>query len=79
VTGLYADVLGRAPEPGGLDGWQQAVQGGQFYAEYLGRAGSPAEVAGWVGALQAGGLTPDQVAQAFLASDEFYSRAGAAT
>jgi hypothetical protein len=46
----------------------------QYYANYLGRAGSAAEVAGWVGALQAGQLTPDQVAQAFLASDEFYNQ-----
>jgi hypothetical protein len=28
LTGLYADVLGRAPEPVGLDRWQQAVEGG---------------------------------------------------
>jgi hypothetical protein len=98
VTGLYADVLGRTPEPGERDGWQQAIQGGlsraavagaflrspeadrqavdRYYADYLGRTGSPTEVAGWVGALQAGRLTPAQAAQAFLASDEFFSRAG---
>jgi hypothetical protein len=98
LTGLYTDVLGRAPDADGLAGWQAAVGAGlspaaladaflgseeaarqavdQCYADYLGRDGSPAEVAGWVGALQAGGLTPDQVAQAFLASDEFYSQAG---
>jgi hypothetical protein len=28
LFGLYSDVMGRAPEPDGLDGWQQAVPGG---------------------------------------------------
>src|SRR5262249_48960785 len=28
LFGLYADVLGRAPDPDGLDAWQTAAQGG---------------------------------------------------
>jgi hypothetical protein len=97
LFGLYADVLGRAPDPDGLAAWQAAAQAGMspaaladgflrseeaarqavdgYYADYLGRAGEPAEVAGWVGALQGGGLAPEQVASAFLASDELYNRA----
>jgi len=97
LVGLYHDVLGRDPDPAGLDSWQRAAQGGlsraaladaflkspealrqlvdRYYADYLGRAGAPAEVAGWVEALQDGRLSPAQVAQAFLASDEFSGRA----
>jgi hypothetical protein len=45
-----------------------------YYRDYLARSGEAAGVAFWVGALQGGGLTPDQVAQAFLASDEFYNQ-----
>ena len=97
LFGLYADVLGRAPDPDSFDHWQRAAQGGmsreeladgflnsreehlqlvdQYFADYLGRAGEPAEAAGWLEALQGGELSPDQLAQAFLASDEFYARA----
>jgi hypothetical protein len=97
LFGLYADVLGRVPDPDGLAGWQQAAQGGmsrealaeglltsheedvqlvaRYYADYLGRAGEPAGVAGWVAALQDGQLSPAQVAQAFLACDEFAATA----
>jgi hypothetical protein len=100
LYGLYGDVLGRTPDPGGLDAWQSAAQGEmsraalaeaflhspeaeqqlmeQYYSDYLGRAGDSAGVAYWLGALQSGQWSPDQVAQVFLASDEFYSRAGTA-
>jgi hypothetical protein len=99
LTGLYADVLGRAPDASGLDSWQTAAQGGlspaqiadgflqsqeaerqlvdHCYADYLGRAGEPAGVQAWLSELQSGLLSPAQVAQAFLASNEFFSRAGA--
>jgi sugar lactone lactonase YvrE len=97
LFGLYADVLGRAPDPDGLASWQAAAQSGlsrealadgflqspekqvQFvdrdYADFLGRAGDQAGVAAWMTALQGRRLSPDQVAQAFLASVEFYDRA----
>jgi hypothetical protein len=97
-VGLYADVLGRTPDPAGLDYWQAAAQGGMspaqiadgflgsreadeqrvggYYRDYLGREGEAAGVAAWLAALQSGQLSPAQVAQAFLASDEFFSRAG---
>jgi Domain of unknown function (DUF4214) len=47
----------------------------QYYADYLVRAADPAGVAAWLAALQSGRLSPAQVAQAFLASDEFYGLA----
>jgi sugar lactone lactonase YvrE len=47
----------------------------RYYADFLGRAGEPAGVAAWMAALQSRQLSPDQVAQAFLASVEFYDRA----
>jgi hypothetical protein len=46
------------------------------YTDFLGRAGEPSGVAAWMTALQGRQLSPDQVAQAFLASDEFYDRTG---
>jgi hypothetical protein len=46
----------------------------RYYADFLGRAGEPSGVAAWMTALQGRQLSPDQVAQAFLASDEFYNR-----
>jgi hypothetical protein len=97
LFGLYADVLGRTPDPAGLDDWQAAAQAGmspaqiadaflhsweadqqrvrQYYEDYLGRAGAAAEVQAWLSPLQSRQLSPGQVAQAFLASDEFFSRA----
>jgi hypothetical protein len=99
LTGLYADVLCRAPDASGLDSWKAAAQGGlspaqiadgflqsqeaerqlvhHCYADYLGRAGDAAGVRAWLSQLQSGQLSPAEVAQAFLASDEFFSRAGA--
>jgi hypothetical protein len=99
LFGLYADVLGRTPDPGGLDLWQAAAQGGmsrealadaflhtreadqqvmdRYYSDYLGRAGEAAGVEYWMAALQSRQWSPAQVAQAFLASDEFFARAGA--
>jgi hypothetical protein len=98
LFGLYADVLGRAPDPGGLDLWQAAAQAGmsraaladaflaaaeayqrlmdRYYSDYLGRAAEPAGVEYWLEALQSRQWSPAQVAQAFLASDEFFARAG---
>jgi hypothetical protein len=95
LFGLYADVLGRAPDRDGLDGWQQAVRDGlsregladdflrpperyrqllaQDYAAYLGREPDAPGEAGWLDALQGGRLSPAQVAQAVLASDEFFA------
>jgi hypothetical protein len=97
LSGLYNDVLGRAPDVTGLDAWQAAVQGGlsraalamdflqsieddtemvaHNYSHYLGRTGQSGEDAGWVALLQSGQLTPAQVAEAFLASDEFFAKA----
>jgi sugar lactone lactonase YvrE len=98
LFGLYADVLGRAPDPDGLASWQAAAQVGLsretlaedflqspekhlqfvdgYYTGFLGRAGEPTGVAAWMTALQGRQLSPDQAAQAFLASDEFYDRTG---
>jgi hypothetical protein len=47
-----------------------------YYSDYLGRSADSAGEAYWVGALQSRQWSPDQVAQVFLASDEYYSRAG---
>jgi hypothetical protein len=99
LSGLYADVLGRTPDPGELDVWQAAPQGGmsraaladaflgageadqqlidRYYSDYPGRAAEPARVAYWLGALQSRQASTAQVAQALLASDEYFSRAGA--
>jgi hypothetical protein len=99
LTGLYADVLGRTPDPGALDGWQAAVQRGvsrealadaflgageayqqlldRSYSDYLGRAADPAGEAYWGGALQSRQASAADVAQALLASDEYFARAGA--
>jgi hypothetical protein len=49
-----------------------------YYSDYLGRAADSAGEAYWVGALQSRQWSPDQVARLFLASDEFFSRAGTA-
>jgi hypothetical protein len=98
LFGLYADVLGRTPDPAGLDYWQAAAHSGLSpaqiadgflgsaeeqqrlvagcYANYLGRSGEASGVQYWLDALQAHQLSPAQVAQAFLASDEFFSRNG---
>jgi hypothetical protein len=46
----------------------------RFYVEFLHRDGEPTGVAAWEGALDSGALSPDQVAQAFLASDDFLAR-----
>jgi hypothetical protein len=46
------------------------------YHNYLGRDADPAEAQTWLSLLRGGQLTPAQVAQAFLASDEFYARSG---
>jgi hypothetical protein len=48
-----------------------------YYSDYLSRAGDQAGVEYWLGALQSRQASPAQVAQAFLASDEFFARAGA--
>jgi hypothetical protein len=98
LTGLYADVLGRTPDPAGLDYWWAAAHSGLspaqiadgflgsreadgqrvsgYYRDYLGRGGEVAGVAVWLAARQSGQSSPAQVAQAFLASDEFFARAG---
>jgi hypothetical protein len=47
------------------------------YADYLGRAGDPAGEAYWLRALQSRQASAAQVAQALLASDEYFSRAAA--
>jgi hypothetical protein len=49
----------------------------QYYAVYLARAGEPDGVGAWTEALQSGRLSRAKVAQAFLASDEFFARAAA--
>src|SRR5262249_51307245 len=46
-----------------------------YYHTYLGRDADAAGAQAWLRQLRGGQLTPDQVAQAFLASDEFFSRA----
>jgi hypothetical protein len=98
LTGLYADVLGRTPDPSGLDYWQAAAQSGLspaqiadgflgsleadeqrvggYYRNYLGRDADTAGAQVWLNLLQSGQMSPAQVAQAFLATDEFFSRAG---
>jgi RHS repeat-associated protein len=48
-----------------------------FYAAYLHRAANAAGRQDWLAVLQSGRLTPAQVAEAFLASDEYLSRGGA--
>jgi hypothetical protein len=45
------------------------------YARYLGRSAAAAEVAGWVNQLQQG-MSDEQVAAAFVTSNEFYSTHG---
>src|SRR5262249_13885843 len=60
---------------GFLQSWEKPLQFvDRYYADFLGRAGEPAGVAAWLAALQSSRLSPDQVAQAFLASDEFYGQ-----
>jgi hypothetical protein len=98
LFGLYADVLGRTPDPAGLDYWQAAAQSGMspaqiangflgsleadeqrvggYYRDYLGRDADAAGAQVWLSLLQSGQMSPAQVAQAFLASDEFFARAG---
>jgi Domain of unknown function (DUF4214) len=46
------------------------------YQRYLGRSASASEVAGWVSILQQG-MSSEQVAAAFVASQEFYAVHGA--
>ena len=97
LFGLYADVLGRTPDPAGLDYLEAAAQGGVspaqiadgflgsleadaqrvggYYRNYLGRDADAAGAQVWLSLLQSGQLSDAQVAQAFLASDEFFSRA----
>jgi hypothetical protein len=96
LFGLYADVLGRSPDPAGLDYWEAAAQSGMsvaqiadhflgsleadgrrvdgYYHDYLGRDADAAGAQAWLSLLQGGQLSPAQVAQAFLASDEFYDQ-----
>jgi hypothetical protein len=50
---------------------------GRYYADDLGRAGDPAGVEYWLAALQSRQASAAEVAQALLASDEYFSRAGA--
>jgi hypothetical protein len=47
----------------------------RYYRSYLGRDADPAGAQAWLSLLQSGQWSP---AQAFLASDEFFSRAGQA-
>src|SRR5262249_19933394 len=51
---------------------------GGYYADLLGRPGEAAGVQAWRDAVHAGRLSADQVAEAFLASDEFLAKALAA-
>jgi hypothetical protein len=48
-----------------------------YYADYLGRAGEPAGVNSWLSQIQSGQQSPARIAEAFLASDEFFTRAAA--
>jgi hypothetical protein len=47
---------------------------GGYYGRFLGREPDAAGQAHWLGALRESRLTPAEVAWAFLASDEFYTR-----
>jgi hypothetical protein len=90
LFGLDADGLGRAPDPDGFDRWPAAAPAGAFLdsreedqalaerscADDLGRAADPA-AAPWVEALASHRLSPAQVDEMVLASDECFSRAGA--
>ena len=61
---------------GFLHAWEadhQRVE--RYYTDYLGRDGDAGEVASWLDALQSRRLSPDAVAEAFLASEEFFARA----
>jgi uncharacterized membrane protein/transglutaminase-like putative cysteine protease len=99
VEGLYADVLGRSGDAGGLAFWRSALDGGvsraavarafltsaeadrraldDYYARFLGRGPDPGGEQSLLAALAGGGATADQVAEAFLASQEFFARAAA--
>jgi hypothetical protein len=59
---------------GSLEVSEQRVGG--YYRNYLGRDADTAGAQVWLSLLQSGQMSPAQVAQAFLASDEFSSRAG---
>ena len=48
---------------------------GRYYADFLGRDGDAAGVARWLAELQTGHRSAAGVAQAFLASQEFFDRA----
>jgi hypothetical protein len=49
-----------------------------FYRTFLDRSADAPGRAGWLGALQGGWLTPEQTAELFLSSPEFWQRAEAA-
>jgi parallel beta-helix repeat protein len=97
VSGLYFAVLGRSAGASEIAGWQQALQNGlsraglaqmvlaspeadlrlldQYYQSYLGRPADMAAQQAWLPLLENGVLTPAAVAEAILASDEFFARA----
>jgi hypothetical protein len=104
VQGLYADILGGAPDPGGLAFWSQVAGSGlqglgpamaaqglltsteglrrlvdKYYVAFLGRLPDALGEQFWLDALQSGQESLASVAQALLASDEFFARMGAGT
>ena len=48
-----------------------------YHAWLLGRAGDAVGVQAWLGVLPRAAATPAQIAEIFLATDEFFARAGA--
>ena len=60
VTHLYADVLGRQPEPAGRDGWVRAIQGGQPVATVGAGFYASQENYNLAQGRVGGSLTPDQ-------------------
>jgi len=98
VAAVYNDVLGRAPDAGGLAFWSQQIDKGgpigsvaqaiahssEYYTTFvidpdylklLGRAADSAGIQFWVQKMD-GGLTDQELEAGFVASDEFFNKAG---
>jgi uncharacterized repeat protein (TIGR01451 family) len=101
IAGLYADLLGRTPDPADVTALEQVLQSGtsrdaviqgflhsdeeslsvidSTYVSVFHRSADPAGQQAWLNAFRSGAASGATITQQFLASDEFFAMAVAAS
>src|SRR6185437_6194496 len=76
--GVVDAAAGRAAAAQGFVSWHEAYRRvvDDDYATYLGRPADAAGETAWLSALESARLSVGEVAEAFLASDEYFARGG---